>query len=218
MARERRNHYRVLCLQPDAPPELVKAAYQTLVTRLRSQPDRGGRAERLARLDAAWAVLGDPAKRAAYDRTLPRGGVVVDDPACPFCGHAAPPNPQRDSRCSACDSPLFPAPDPDRHGRTEHEGRRRGQRFERPMTVEIGLPGTADVPARLRDLSLGGLSFHFDRRLPAGSVLRVRAPGFDALAEVAASRATLAGATVHAKLLTLQITPGHQGVVLDARA
>lgn len=218
MARERRNHYRVLCLQPEAPAELVRGAYLALVARVRSQPDRGGRAERLARLDAAFAVLSDPAKRAAYDRTLERGGVVVDEPACPFCGHAAPLQLQRDTRCAACDAPLFPAPDPARHGGSEAAGRRRGERFERPMTVGIGLPGADEVPARLRDLSLGGLSFHFDRRLPAGSVLRVRAPGFDALAEVAASRATLAGATVHARLLTLQIVPGRQGVVLDVQA
>lgn len=217
MARERRNHYRVLCVQPEAPAEVITAAWRTLTAALRAQPDRGGRAERLARLEAAYAVLSDPARRAAYDRTLDRAGLVIDEPACPFCGHAAPLQLQRDTRCVRCDSPLFPAPDPGRHGDAETAGRRHGQRFERSQTLEIGLPGGAEVRARLRDLSLGGLSFHFDRRLPAGTVLRVRAPGFDALAQVAATRPGPAGATVHARLLTLQITERRQGVVLDEK-
>lgn len=216
--RERRNHYRVLCVQPEAPPELVTAAFEMLVARLRRQADRGGRAERLAVLETAYAVLSDPVQRAAYDRMLGLPSSVVDEPACPFCGHLAPLRLQRDTRCRGCDSPLFPAPDPGRHASAESTGRRHGPRFERSSTVEIGLPDApARVRARLRDLSLGGLSFHFEHKLPVGTVLRVLAQGFDGLAEVAACRTGPLGATVHARLLTLLITEPRPGVVLDAK-
>lgn len=221
MPRERRNHYRILFVQPEAPPEVIKAAYRALMTTLRGHPDLGGNAERAAYLNAAYAVLSDPEQRKAYDRSLRKPQAVQDAvvPSCPFCGHKLPPTIDRDTRCVQCDSPLCPAPDPKRHAGAELIGRRRGARFERALTVSVSLadaPG--EVAAKLRDLSLGGLSFHFNRRLPPGSVLRVRAPGFDTVAEVAQSRSTLAGFTVHARLITLRVVQGRQGVYVDARA
>ena len=218
---ERRNLYRLLFVQPEAPPEVIKAAYRALMTTLRGHPDLGGNAERAAQLNMAYAVLSDAAQRLAYDKTLRRlhADIVDDVPGCPFCGHVMPRALRRDTRCLHCDSPLHPAPDPERAAGSELLGRRRGERFERAQTVRVSLPdGPAEVPAMLRDLSLGGLSLHFDHRLPPGSVLRVRAPAFDALAQVAASRSTLGGITVHARLLTLLIEQGRQGVVVDARA
>lgn len=220
MLPERRNLYRLLFVQPEAPPEVIKAAYRALMTTLRGHPDLGGTAERASQLNVAYAVLSDPAQRAAYDRSLrpARGDTVEDLPTCPFCGHAMPMKLQRDTRCADCDSPLHPAPDPERVAGSELLGRRRGERFERVTAVCIALPGLPDVAASLRDLSLGGLSFYFDRRLAPGTVLRVRAPAFDALAQVAASRPAPGGVTVHARLLTLLIEQGRQGVVVDVRA
>ena len=217
---ERRNLYRILFVQPEAPPEVIKAAYRALMTTLRGHPDLGGNAERAAQLNVAYAVLSDPAQRAAYDRSLrpPRGDTVEDVPTCPFCGHRMPKALRRDTRCAQCDSPLHPAPDPERVAGTELLGRRRGERFGRVATVSVTLPGLPEVAASLRDLSLGGLSFHFDRRLAPGTVLRVRAPAFDALAQVAAVRDAPVGVTVHARLLTLLIEQGRQGVVVDVRA
>lgn len=217
MPQERRNHYRVLYVQPEAPLEVIQAAYRALTALLRLNPD----AERAAAMQEAVAVLADPARRAAYDRTLqrPQVGGAVPARGCPFCGHPVPSLVQRDTRCDGCDSPLHPAPDPDRHAGSELQGRRRGERFGHALALQVHLPGVAGtMPAQLRDLSLGGLSFHFDRTLPDASVLRVQAPGFDALAEVAQCRTTPAGTTVHARLLTLQMTRGPRGAVLDARA
>lgn len=217
---ERRNLYRLLFVQPEAPPEVIKAAYRALMTTLRGHPDLGGNVERAANLNVAYAVLSDPAQRAAYDRSLrpARGDTIEDVPSCPFCGHRLAMVPRRDTRCAQCDSPLHPAPDPERVAGTELLGRRRGERFARVQAVQVTLPGLPEVPAALRDLSLGGLSFHFDRRLPPGMVLRVRAPAFDALARVAACRQATVGVTVHARLLTLLIEPGRPGVVVDLRA
>jgi hypothetical protein len=76
-------HYEELGVPPTATPAEIRAAYVALARE--HHPDRlGGRAEvvradsaaRMARVNAAWTVLSDPARRAAYDA---RHG--LDDPA-----------------------------------------------------------------------------------------------------------------------------------------
>ncbi len=62
--------YRVLQVDPAAEPEVVRAAYVCLAKKY--HPDAGHDAgERMVALNEAWAVLRDPAKRAAYDRSRP---------------------------------------------------------------------------------------------------------------------------------------------------
>ena len=41
-ARERRNYYRILNVQPDAPVEIIRNNYRTLLQKLRLHPDLGG--------------------------------------------------------------------------------------------------------------------------------------------------------------------------------
>jgi hypothetical protein len=67
---ERRSLYRILHVQPEAPHAVIKAAYRALMTTLRAHPDLGGDHDQAARLNAAWAVLGDPERRREYDRAL----------------------------------------------------------------------------------------------------------------------------------------------------
>jgi DnaJ-class molecular chaperone len=38
----RRNYYRILHVQPDAPTEVIKSSYRTLMQRLKMHPDLGG--------------------------------------------------------------------------------------------------------------------------------------------------------------------------------
>ena len=66
----RRNHYRLLHVQPEAPQEVIKASYRTLMTRMRMHPDLGGSHEEAALINEAYAVLSDPERRAEYDRHL----------------------------------------------------------------------------------------------------------------------------------------------------
>lgn len=72
------DHYKVLQVDPEADPEVIQAAYHRLARKF--HPDVGGSAdpERMARLNAAWEVLGDPDRRAAYDRSRARR--VASDP------------------------------------------------------------------------------------------------------------------------------------------
>lgn len=67
MSRNRRNYYRLLHLQPDAPAEVIKSCYRTLMSTMRRHPDLGGDHETAALINEAYAVLSDPARRAAYD-------------------------------------------------------------------------------------------------------------------------------------------------------
>lgn len=65
-----KNLYERLRVEPDAEPHVVRAAYYALARRL--HPDAGGDARAMTMLNAAWAVLRDPASRAAYDAELAR--------------------------------------------------------------------------------------------------------------------------------------------------
>jgi curved DNA-binding protein CbpA len=58
--------YEVLQVVPAAEPEVIRAAYRALAQK--HHPDTGGSQERMAALNRAWAVLGDPQARDAYDR------------------------------------------------------------------------------------------------------------------------------------------------------
>lgn len=78
------NHYRTLGVSPDAEEVVIRSAYLALIRRY--HPDTGGAdadARRAQAITAAWEVLRDPERRAAYDdarqaRFQPEmGGVIV---------------------------------------------------------------------------------------------------------------------------------------------
>jgi curved DNA-binding protein CbpA len=61
--------YKVLQVDPEAEDEVIAAAYRRLARKY--HPDVGGGPEAAARmtsLNAAWELIGDPARRAAFDR------------------------------------------------------------------------------------------------------------------------------------------------------
>ena len=66
----RRNYYRILHVQPDAPVELIKASYRTLMHKLKHHPDLGGDHETAVAINAAHETLTDTNKRLAYDKKL----------------------------------------------------------------------------------------------------------------------------------------------------
>lgn len=70
MKPERRNLYRILHVQPEAPTEIIRASYRTLMSALKAHPDLGGDTETAARINHAWSVLGDAEQRRAYDLQL----------------------------------------------------------------------------------------------------------------------------------------------------
>lgn len=61
-------HYEVLGLHPSATSDVVEAVYRALAKK--HHPDKGGDKSTMARINEAHAVLSDPKKRRAYDRTM----------------------------------------------------------------------------------------------------------------------------------------------------
>jgi curved DNA-binding protein CbpA len=66
---EQRDPYKVLQVDPEAEDEVIQAAYRRLARKYHPDLAPGPEAEaRMAAINAAWARLGDPVARAAYDR------------------------------------------------------------------------------------------------------------------------------------------------------
>ncbi len=68
--KNKRNYYRILYVQPDAPSEVIRASYRTLMQKLRKHPDLGGEHWNASIINEAHAVLTDATRRRAYDREL----------------------------------------------------------------------------------------------------------------------------------------------------
>jgi len=67
--------YKILQVDPAADPEIIQAAYHRLARKHHPDvaPDPGA-ANRMAAINRAWEVLGDPGRRAAYDARRALGG------------------------------------------------------------------------------------------------------------------------------------------------
>jgi len=59
-----------LHVQPDAPFEVIRANYRTLMQKLKLHPDLGGDHWTAVHINTAYAILADPVRRRAYDREL----------------------------------------------------------------------------------------------------------------------------------------------------
>src|SRR6476661_8436946 len=63
------NPYKILQVDPEAEDEVISAAYRRLARKYHPDVAPGFEAiARMSAINAAWAQLGDPGKRAAYDR------------------------------------------------------------------------------------------------------------------------------------------------------
>src|SRR6185503_18133473 len=63
------NPYKILQVDPEAEDEVITAAYRRLARKY--HPDLAARPDapaRMAAINAAWELIGDPAKRLIYDR------------------------------------------------------------------------------------------------------------------------------------------------------
>lgn len=68
--KNKRNYYRILHVQPDAPTEVIRASYRTLMQKLKQHPDLGGEHWNASVINEAHEVLVDADRRHAYDRML----------------------------------------------------------------------------------------------------------------------------------------------------
>ncbi len=190
----RRNLYNILHVQTDAPEEIIRSSYRTLMTKLRRHPDLGGDHLTATMINEAYAVLTDPAKRSAYDKTINSVAEAVAATArpapppvavCQFCDtvHGLGNRLRSASTCSTCNAPLAPAV----RERLD-AGQRAVGRIPRRAALGYctGWPGQGPFPGETRDLSLHGLQFVTQASVPTTKILKVDCEALAALVRVVA--------------------------------
>ncbi len=204
----RRNFYRLLGVQPDAPVELIKAAYSA-----------GGPAEAKQQrlLDEAIAVLTEPGERERYDEWLAadghagavaalRRGEAPIESFCFFCKapHCEYPHSGQAQTCHACGSPLAPVAD------AEQAARRSFDRLGLDCPVEVACSWPPAVcNATVKELTPAGLRLRVPGATDLGAVVRLRAAGFEAVADVIHTEADDAGIQCGVAFLSVMFTePG----------
>jgi curved DNA-binding protein CbpA len=94
--------YKTLQVDPEADLEVIQAAYRRLAQKFHPDVAPGPEAAaRMIAINAAWEILGEPAKRAAYDRRRslsstppsPTRAAGSSSPAGSTTGSAPPPSP-----------------------------------------------------------------------------------------------------------------------------
>jgi curved DNA-binding protein CbpA len=91
--------YNVLQVQRDAEPEVIRAAHRALARK--HHPDFGGDPKRMAAINLAWSILGNPARRSRYD-AAPQAAYTAR-------GHAATPTPPTSPMPAAPTPPASPS-------------------------------------------------------------------------------------------------------------
>ena len=84
--------YKILQVDPEAEDEVIQAAYRRLAQKY--HPDRASGAEameRMVSINAAWELIGEPARRAAYDKSVRQRSATPATGGTPWPGAATPP-------------------------------------------------------------------------------------------------------------------------------
>jgi curved DNA-binding protein CbpA len=236
----RRNYYRLLHVQPDAPTEIIKASYRTLMQRLRMHPDLGGDDWNASLLNEAYAVLVDPDKRAAYDadrdefrrddtaraqeaatqndqvdeRPSPGTRAHGSDEHCPFCHTGVDLRIEADSLCRECASPLARASNAARGA----DWIRSLERIPKQQSIQVW-PDWPQAPeaAMLVDLSLSGLRFRLPRALGENHFIKIDSELFASIARVVHCRPADSGWELGAEFYTLRFRRS-RGAFVSAEA
>jgi curved DNA-binding protein CbpA len=191
--RNRRNYYRLLQVQPDAPTEVIRASYRTLMRDLKLHPDLGGETFNAALLNEAYATLSNSKLRADYDQALfsrrslksvsygARSQAETRQSSCLFCKSSLPQSAQPADKCSVCKSPLADGQSP----RRASISRRELERIRRTDTIHYFSSWPQEPrEARMLDVSPKGMRFLAHEPLEPGSLLKISGPGFRASAVV----------------------------------
>ncbi len=198
-----RTYYEVLHVSRDAPVEIIRGSYRSLMQQ--HHPDLGGDTATAALINEAYAVLSDAERRAAYDARLDlmdriaRG--IPDNPQdeswavntqrildpgreCVFCeaphGHGERAEPDVD--CGTCGSPLSVAS----IQRLEPEGQRSIERIgrARQITFYTQWPQDSGFRGNMRDVSLHGMRFTTRQGLHRGQRIKIVSDFVEAVANV----------------------------------
>ncbi len=220
--KNRRNFYRILFVQPDAPAAAIKASYRTLMGPLKRHPDLGGDHDTAALINEAYRVLGDPVRREAYARTYrpvwartAEVAATVATPGwdastwlgkrcCPFCRVKLPRS--LNTHCERCACPLG-QPMCQSAGGREFLGRRATPRVAKSDPAILYPDWQAHpIAIRMRDLSVSGIGFYSGIPLSVGQPVRIASAHLDGVALVLSARRREREWLVNGRLLTIDYT------------
>jgi len=190
----RRNYYRILHVQHDAPGEIINTSYRTLMQRLKMHPDLGGNHWQASLINEAYSILSDPERRAIYDgamnaaknedqgagsnaRQQPPSDKSFDDeaPAPGHCFYCQTPHPAievtNEDDCVQCFSPLT-MPD---NAPTVDSARRTIDRMPKSFPLQFCSESQESKTEKglVVDLSPGGMRFIADTSVDVGSVVAI---------------------------------------------
>ncbi len=189
----RRNYYRLLQVQPDAPFEVIRASYRTLLKELKVHPELGGDDRNAKVLNEAYSTLSDSYRRSAYDKKLyekytkkpfrestdQRVSFVTF--FCPFCKRLLACQAYPNERCATCRSPLksFDEEELQQSCRRTIARRKKSGKINYFTTWP-----QKGQPAEIIDISPAGMSFRCWEKLKSKSIIKISGPSVKAIGEV----------------------------------
>lgn len=210
--KNRRNYYKLLHVQPDAPAEIIRSSYRTLMMKLKQHPDMGGDEWNAALINQAYQTLVDEGKRAQYDRErlyfdrmdfpnalMPPGPQVakrkigytghqgmnsMPHSRCLFCktSHGGDIRMHAQRRCACCGSPLNPVVDNTILDAEQRRAVRRMARHSR-LTFYTAWPQQG-FSGHIHDLSPMGMQIHAEEKLQEAQLIKIESDILHAVAMV----------------------------------
>ncbi len=195
--KNQKTYYQILHVQADAPLEVIRSSYRTMMQKLKMHPDLGGSHQNATEVNEAYNVLTNPTKRAEYDARLkisletekpkPAHKTKQTEPPkqtnqfyqesseenCTFCNqpHYMGNNIEPDDVCPKCESPLFPAA----KQTVEICGKRTIQRINKewPLRFYTSWPHTESFSGKTKDVSLNGMQLITAAQLDENQVIKI---------------------------------------------
>jgi curved DNA-binding protein CbpA len=196
LMKNRRNYYRILQVQPDAPMEVIRASYRTQMRELKRHPDLGGSDEAAAILNEAYEILSNPVRRTAYDKDLLRRYIFTKPTPtdarkpivpvlCPFCKLSLSREPRPGDTCTHCRTPVKSA----EVKLSQPSGKRSLFRVKHSESIDYysRWPGEAKKGMMI-DLSPKGMRFVCEEQLLPKTVLKISSGLLDASGAVTNSQ------------------------------
>ncbi len=189
----RRNYYRILQVQPDAPFEIIRTSYLTLLQKLKQHPDLGGDHWNATVINEAFQILKDEEKRAEYDKKLYQHYTKnfhsndrekkqpVTTVICPFCKRALVRTNHSDKNC-VCHNNTFQTENQDSKSESCRRSHFRTQKLEKLHFIT----STSEeiYEAQMVDLSPKGMRFLCKKALSPNEVIKIDNSLFRAIAEI----------------------------------
>ncbi|MDW3095311.1 MAG: DnaJ domain-containing protein [Gammaproteobacteria bacterium] len=204
-----KNFYQILHVQQDAPSEVIRSTYRTIMQKLKMHPDLGGDQENAALINEAYSVLMDEHARAEYDKHLSASqnsnvrenyteqqadhykepsATIFKENQCFFCElpHNHGEHAKSDSLCTRCGAALYPAT----MQNIELNGNRLINRVEKqwPVSFYTNWQDARGYIGMTQDVSLNGIQILSNTYIENGKVLKLSSHMLDAVAVVVNSR------------------------------